>query len=124
MTPAPETVTLIRRRQSLPAETATLVYGPLRFDPSNRELFCGDRRIDITATERQILHRLMINPGHVVTGSGLAEAVWGENRPGVANSLRVHIRRLRQKLEAEPNRPRLVRTKPGVGYFLAKPNRK
>ena len=113
----------LTRRQSLPIETATLVYGPLRFDPSNRELFCGDRRVDITSTEGQILHRLMINPGHVVTSSGLAEAVWGENRPGAANNLRVHIRRLRQKVEADPNRPRLVRTKPGVGYFLAKPSR-
>lgn len=114
----------LTRRQILPGATVPLACGPLRFDPSTRELLHGDKEINLTATEAHILHQLMKNAGHVVTHSSLAEAVWGEDYDGATNSLRVHIRRLREKLEADPSRPKLVRTKSGVGYFLAKPSQR
>ena len=63
----------------------------------------------------------MENSGHVVAYSRLAEAVWGQDYPSAAGSLKVHIRRLRQKLEADPSDPQLILTKPGVGYSLAEP---
>lgn len=112
----------LTRRQSPPGTASPLVCGPLRFDPVTRELFYGDKEISITSTEGHILHHLMRNAGHVVTHSSLAEAVWGEIYDGAINSLRVHIRRLREKLEVDPNHPVLVRTKAGVGYFLTVPN--
>ncbi len=114
----------LTRRQGVPGATTQLVCGPLRFDPSTRELFYADREISLTSTEGHILHHLMKNAGHVVTHSSLAEAVWGENYEGATNSLRVHIRRLREKLEADPAHPKFIRTKAGVGYYLAKPNRR
>jgi len=114
----------LTRRQVLPGATVPLACGALRFDPSTRELFDGDREISVTSTEAHILHQLMKNAGHVVTHSSLAEAVWGEDYDGATNSLRVHIRRLREKLEADPSRPKLVRTKSGIGYFLAKPSQR
>ena len=112
----------LTRRQILPGATAPLACGPLRFDPSTRELLHGDKEINLTATEAHILHHLMKNAGHVVTHSSLAEAAWGEDYDGATNSLRVHIRRLREKLEVDPSRPKLIRTKSGIGYFLAKPS--
>lgn len=114
----------LTRRQSPPGATAPLACGALRFDPATRELFYGDAEISITATEGHILHHLMRNAGHVVTHASLAEAVWGEVYDGATNSLRVHIRRLREKLERDPNHPLLIRTKAGVGYFLAIPNQR
>ncbi len=59
--------------------------------------------------------------GRVATYSNLAEDIWGDDYPGSVDSLRVHIRRLREKLEADPSHPQLVLTKPGMGYFLARP---
>ena len=114
----------LTRRQNLLGATTPLVCGRLRFDPSTRELFQGDKEINLTSTEGHILHHLMKNAGHVVTHSGLAEAVWGENYDGATNSLRVHVRRLREKLESDPSHPKMIRTKAGVGYFLAKPNQR
>ena len=64
----------------------------------------------------------MRNAGQVVTHSSLADAVWGEDYPGAVDSLKVYIRRLREKLEVEPQNPQLILTKAGVGYTMAKPS--
>ena len=98
-----------------------LVCGPLSFDPSTRQLLYDGKEIALTRTEAHILRHLMNNAGRVVTHSSLAEEVWGEDYPGAADSLKVHIRRLREKLEADPSQPQLILTKAGIGYFLKKP---
>ncbi len=114
----------LTRRQDHTGTTLPLICEPLRFDPSTRELYCGDKEISLTSTEGHILYHLMRNAGHVVTHASLAEAVWGELYDGAVNSLRVHIRRLREKLEADPGHPKLIRTKAGVGYFMPRPNQR
>ncbi len=108
------------RRQS-PSEEGPLVYGPLRLDATTGQLYYGEREIALTVTENHILSHLMRNAGHVVTHSSLAEAVWGDDYPGATDSLKVHIRRLREKIEADPSHPQLILTRTGVGYLLAKP---
>ena len=112
---------LTRRRGPL-VEEAPLVCGPLHLDPSIGQLFNGEEEISLTPTEGSILHHLLKNAGRVVTHSSLAESVWGENYPDATNSLKVYIRRLREKLEADPSHPQLILTKMGIGYFLAKPD--
>ncbi len=109
------------RRQQQPAEGESLVCGALRFSPGTRQLFCGDKEINLTGTEAQILHHLMKNAGRPVSHSSLAEAVWGNDYPDAADALKVHIRRLREKFEADPSHPQFILTKPGIGYLLAKP---
>jgi len=99
----------------------SLVCGPLSFDPSTRQLLYDGKEIALTRTEAHILRHLMNNAGHVVTHSSLAEEVWGEDYPGAADSLKVHIRRLREKVETDPSQPQLILTKAGIGYFLKKP---
>ncbi|MBI3931308.1 MAG: response regulator transcription factor [Chloroflexi bacterium] len=111
----------LTRRASPAAKETLLVCGQLRFDPSTRQLFYGDREIGLTRSEASILQHLMRNAGQVVTYSSLAEAVWGEDYPDATESLRVYIRRLREKLETEPGRPQIILTKTGVGYSLVKP---
>ena len=108
------------RRQS-PSEEEPLDYGPLRLDTTSGQLYYSGKEIALTVTENHILGHLMKNAGHVVTHSSLAEAVWGDDYPGATDSLKVHIRRLREKIEADPSQPQLILTRTGVGYLLAKP---
>jgi two-component system response regulator VicR len=114
-------VRALLRRQGATGEEQPLVCGPLRFDPNTRQLFKGEKEINLTPTEGYILHHLMRNAGHVVTHSSLAETVWGCDYGGAAASLKSHIRRLREKVESEPSSPQFILAKPGIGYLLAKP---
>ena len=108
------------RRQS-PEEEEILVSGPMRLDPTTGQLHYDRKEIALTISESRIFGHLMKNAGRIVTHSSLAEAVWGNDYPGSADSLKVHIRRLREKVEANPSNPQVILTKTGVGYFLAKP---
>ena len=76
--------------------------------------------IALTATELSLLHKLAENRGHIVTYDALCSAVWGADYYGYENSLGVHIRHLRQKLEENPSQPRYLITVRGIGYKLAK----
>ena len=74
----------------------------------------------LTATELGLLRKLAENRGHVVTYDALCTSVWGEDYYGYENSLSVHIRHLREKLEPEPSRPQFLLTQRGIGYRLLK----
>ena len=76
--------------------------------------------LPLTATELALLRKLAENRGHIVTYDALCTAVWGADYYGYENSLNVHIRHLREKLEPEPSRPRWLLTVRGIGYKLAK----
>lgn len=67
-----------------------------------------------------LLRKLAENRGHIVTYDALCAAVWGADYYGCENSLGVHIRHLREKLEAEPGAPQFLRTVRGIGYKLTK----
>ena len=108
------------RKQASSEEEPLVVAGTLRFDPTTSQLTYGRREISLTAIEGHIVQCLMKNAGHVVTHSRLAEAVWGDEYPGALDSLRVYIRRLREKLEMDPACPEVILTKSGVGYWMAK----
>lgn len=72
----------------------------------------------LTATERAILQKLLDNRGHIVTYDALCEAVWGDGYYGYENSLNVHVRHLREKLEENPSQPQWLLTARGLGYRL------
>ncbi|MDP2916344.1 MAG: response regulator transcription factor [Dehalococcoidia bacterium] len=110
---------LLRRRSPVGGEQ-TLVCGQLRLNPVTFQLFIADREVNLTRTEGIILHQLVKNAGQIVEHSTLAEAVWGEDYPDAAQSIKVYIRRLREKLEADPGEPQLILTKPGIGYVFAR----
>ena len=112
---------LIRRAEPSDKETP-LVYGGLSYDPSTRQLSCERGEINLTRTEGEIISHLMRNAGLVATYSGLAEAVWGDYYPGATESLRVYVRRLREKVEVDPQNPRIILTNSGIGYSLVKPD--
>lgn len=95
-------------------------FGTLRFDPQTWQLRNGKAQMPVTAIEGLIMQELLRNGERVSTHARLTEAVWGADYPGSIDSLRVHIRRLREKIEEEPSRPRIILTKSGVGYFLSR----
>ncbi len=109
------------RKQTAGDQESPVICGPLHLDPSTHQLTYGAREISLTAVESRILEHLMRNAGHVTTYSRLTEAVWGEDYPGAIESLRVYIGYLRAKLEVDPKKPNIIRTKAGVGYSLIKP---
>lgn len=75
--------------------------------------------LTLTATERVLLQKLAANRGHIVTFDALCQAVWQADYYGYENTLGVHIRHLREKLEADPGHPQLLLTARGLGYKLA-----
>ena len=91
--------------------------GEFKFDIENRSLFIKGREINLTAKEFDILEILVKNPGKVYSRDKLLTLVWGEDYPGDARTVDVHVRRLREKIEDTPGSPKYVQTKWGVGYF-------
>ena len=78
--------------------------------------------VSLTATELTLLRKLAENRGHIVTYDALCATGWGQDYYGYENSFGVHIRHLREKLEAQPSRPEVLRTLRGIGYKPAKEN--
>ena len=96
--------------------------GALRFDdvtldPATREVHRGDRRLQLTRTEFNLLELFMRNPRQVLTRAQIYERVWGYDFGATSNALWVYIGYLRRKLE-EGGEARLLHTVRGVGYAL------
>jgi len=108
---------LLRRARLPPEDIATVVeaYG-LAIDLLHRRVSRGAMPIRLTPTEWDILRTLVVNPGRTLTHQQLFDAVWGDAAGNPQQYLRVHITNLRRKIEANPARPELVVTEPGVGY--------
>jgi two-component system, OmpR family, response regulator MprA len=106
---------LMRRRP--PRGAATLVLGDLRLNPATREVHRGDREIELTAREFELLEFLMRNERLVVSRERLLEEVWGYDPLAMTNTIDVFISNLRRKLE-EGDEPRLLHTKRGAGYVM------
>ncbi len=111
----------VLRRLQGNVEHNSVTCGDLRFGPSFSKLYFRGKAISLTNTEGLILYYLMKNAGIVLSYTRLAELVWGSDYPGSVNSIRVYIRRLRNKLETDPNNPEIIITKAGIGYYLQKP---
>jgi len=77
-------------------------------------------QLTLTAKEFTLLEKLYENRGNIVTGDSLCRAAWGDDLYGYENTLMVHIRRLREKIEADPSQPQYLLTIRGMGYKLAK----
>ncbi len=78
--------------------------------------------MDSSPTEYRLLQCLAVNAGRVVIQEELVEKVWGPEYREYYEGLRVYIRRLRQKIEKDPEHPAYIITKPGVGYMLKPPS--
>jgi two-component system response regulator MprA len=110
----------IMRRHVEGADGGVLRFEELELDPDAHAARVGERGIDLTRTEYQLLELLMLNPRRVLTSELIYDRVWGYDFGPSGNALRVYIGYLRRKLEAEGER-RLIQTVHGVGYVLREP---
>lgn len=106
-------------RRAVPTEEADerLVFADLTMDLASREVFRGERAIELTRTEFTLLEMFLRRPRRVLERSFILEEVWGYDFPTTANSLEVYVGYLRRKTEAE-GESRLIHTVRGVGYVL------
>ncbi len=95
-----------------------LVKGDMKIDCESRRVTIGEKEVNLTAKEFDLLELLAMNPNKVYSRENLLNIVWGYEYPGDARTVDVHIRRLREKVEANPSDPKYVYTKWGVGYYF------
>lgn len=101
------------------AEVRLLFAGDLVIDEASARVMRGDRVIDLTPTEFRLLAFLARHPGQVLSRDQLLENVWGYSAEAIDDkTVTVHIRRLRTKIEPDPEAPTIVLTVPGLGYRL------
>lgn len=108
---------LLRRTAQL-GSAPVVVLGDITVDRIKRRLMRGEEEIHLTPIEYKLLAQLITHMGRVVTHRHLLKEVWGPNHVDDTHYLRVYMAGLRRKLETDPNRPRHIRTEPGVGYRL------
>ena len=107
-------------RRSRPGEVATgaVELGPLRLDRRQRTVEVRGRPVELTFAEFELLNALITDPGRTFDRQQLLTAIWGTSTYRDPRAIDVHVRHLREKLEDEPARPRLLLTVRGVGYRL------
>lgn len=112
-------VELVRSSSSAPGPMLRL--GALEIDLERRQVRLGERCFELTPKEFELLAVFARHPERVFTRAQLLDLVWGYSHAGYEHTVNSHINRLRAKVEADPERPALIRTVWGVGYKLTAP---
>lgn len=100
------------------AAKPVFTLGNTEIDLNSGTVTALNNRCTLTAKEFTLLEKLYENRGNIVTGDNLCRAAWGDNLYSYENTLMVHIRRLREKIEPDPSHPRYLFTVRGLGYKL------
>lgn len=111
---------IIRRsahKEEKPQDGDVIEQGDLRLEKSGRRCYILGREMNLTAKEYELMELLVSNPNKVYSREKLLTLIWGADYPGDVRTVDVHIRRLREKIEASPSEPKYVHTKWGVGYY-------
>jgi DNA-binding response OmpR family regulator len=111
---------LLRRSTQMNAKGKTnrVTYGSITVDSDERNAYKNGQLVDVTAREFDLIELLIHNPGRVYSRESLLDIIWGYEYQGDIRTVDVHVRRLREKLEAEPASPQYIMTKWGVGYYF------
>jgi len=110
---------LLRRHEPMSAARATIQRGSLTIDPSAHIVIVAGRPVELSALEFRLLHHLASHPGMVFSRDQLLDRVWGNDRSVTQRSVDVYVRRVREKIENQPQDPAYVQTVHGVGYRFA-----
>ena len=113
---------ILRRVNPAPKgdKSKVLVSGDITLDYNFRRAMIGDRVIELTSKEFDLLELFLRNPGKVYTRENLLDMAWGIGYPSEERTIDVHMRRLREKVEENPAEPVYLKTKWGVGYYYKK----
>ncbi|MGH2537997.1 MAG: response regulator transcription factor [Candidatus Promineifilaceae bacterium] len=109
------------RANGATGEPERLAVGDLLIDPAAHTVAVGDRPVELTAREFALLNALALEAGRVLSTDDLLARVWGAEFVGEPQVVYVHVRWLREKLEADPDRPERILNVRGVGYKLVAP---
>jgi two-component system KDP operon response regulator KdpE len=109
---------VLRRYFKSATESPVVVVGPLAVDLADRTVSLTNTRIELTRKEYRLLQILATHVGLVVTHDQLLKEIWTGGQRGNIQYLRILVRKLRQKIEPDPNQPCLLITESGVGYRL------
>jgi len=104
------------RREERETEPTLAEIGPLRLDRTARRVFLAGRELSFTSTEFNLLEFFLTHPGRAYSREQLLDSVWGEQRYVTPRTVDVHIRRLREQIEEQPENPRHLTTVRGFGY--------
>ena len=98
--------------------SATVMRGGIKLDYNLRRATIGDKTVELTSKEFELMDLFITNPGKVYSREALLDIIWGYDYPGDNRTVDVHIRRLREKIEPNAARPEYINTKWGVGYYF------
>lgn len=101
-------------------QIAMIKIGNITINIENSQVYKDDKEVILTAKEYKILLYLAENADRIVNKERLCDVVWGEDYIGYDNTISVHIRHLREKLEDNPSNPQLITTVIGLGYKLCR----
>jgi two-component system, OmpR family, response regulator VicR len=104
------------------SKNETIKFGNITIDKSHSQVYREDIEVNLTAKEYKLLLYLAENSNKIVNKERLCEVVWGEDYLGYDNTISVHVRHLREKLEENPSKPEIIVTVIGLGYKLVKRN--
>ena len=102
------------------ADMSRIVIGGLELNTEAKQLFVDGEAVRLTATELRIIELLMRNAGRVYSAEEIYERVWNEDAFAVENTVMVHIRRIREKIEINPKEPKYLKVVWGIGYKIEK----
>jgi two-component system, OmpR family, alkaline phosphatase synthesis response regulator PhoP len=107
------------RRRRINAPDQRLVFPGLVIDLLRRQIWVGERRVDLTAAEFEVLRLLTAHPGWVYSRLQIMEQLWNGEFYGEVRTADVHVRNIRRKIEVDPKNPRYILTVRGMGYKFA-----
>ena len=110
------------RREEMDAEPGVAEIGPFRLDRTAHRVFLEGRELALTSTEFNLLEFFLTHRGRAYSRTQLLEAVWGEQRYVTPRTVDVHVRRLREQIEEQPDSPRYLTTVRGFGYRFEEPS--
>jgi two-component system phosphate regulon response regulator PhoB len=110
------------RREEMDTEPLALEIGKFRLDGGARRVFLSDGELTLTSTEFNLLEFFLTHTGRAYSREQLLEAVWGEQRFVTPRTVDVHVRRLREQIEEQPENPRYLTTVRGFGYRFEEPS--
>ncbi len=107
---------VLRRQERVAEKREVVESGALRLDTRTQEVTVRGRPVELSALEFKLLYFLASHPRHVFDRDRLLDEVWGRDRFVTPRTVDVHIRRLREKIEEQPNQPQYLQTVRGSGY--------
>jgi two-component system KDP operon response regulator KdpE len=114
---------VMRRAQSLPPVVGggSFEAGPLQINYSTHQVLVNGSQVKLTPIEYKLLYQLTRNAGQVLQHDQLLTKIWGPEYLGEFDYLRIYVRRLREKIEPDPQHPQYILTERGLGYKFATP---